>query len=140
MRFSIWFGLICIFFVPFVSADNGTRNTDGRAPTTYVSESIHKTTHTSVVTSSNSVNISSFSNVLLKHVTINTAGSADAVLELWNTKFTTRDIDSNLYLVAVVSGAVPSTLTYDAYLSSGLCIYNYGTRPFDATISYLDKR
>lgn len=102
----------------------------------FVSMANMTSTNTAVVTSTDSVVISNYP-LVLQSVFVNNAGSADAHLEIYNSRVSTSVFERKICNLS--TNSANHDKAYNIYLSSGMAIFNQGTTPADITISYLER-
>lgn len=100
----------------------------------YVSQGVYYSTNTNAATLA--VQVSSYP-ALVHSVTVNTAGTS-SVLEIYDATHSTLT-STNARRIAKIDTTAKGLYTFDVYLSSGLCIYNYGSTPADITVTYREK-
>lgn len=130
MKYKIVFALAILGFAGSLHAAANPN----KAPENYVSQAVFIPTHTAI--NSVQVFVSSFGPVSIHGVTINTAGDANATLELWDSQLST-DPASGAVLIASINTSSTKSLQYDINTSTGFCINNRGAiNPADITVSW----
>lgn len=100
-----------------------------------VASAYNSTTTVAVTASSASAVISSYP-VIVHSVVVNTTGTASN-LELWNSNVSTFAAGAERFLKWPT--VEHRSAIYDAFLSSGLALNNYGTIPAEVTVTYRQR-
>jgi hypothetical protein len=101
-----------------------------------IDDSSYNFFHSSNVSTLSDVVISSYP-VRLKSLIVNTTGSINSKISIWDTKISTSS--SGITMISNIVTNLPKDFLYTLTTSSGLAVNNFGTTPADITVIYKQK-